>query len=398
MRRAVRLTVTALMWCVGMSAQTIAPQSPSAAPVTLTLDQAIKTAKQLAPQFTSALTDFRVSQLDRSIARSALLPQAQYHNQYLYTQGGAAVAPGSVRFIANNAVHEYISQANAVETLSLSNVAAYRRTGAAAALTRARALIAERGLIATVTTDFYAVLAAEQKLGAAERGVQEATHFSDLTTKLEQGREVAHADVLKAQLSQQQRTRDVADARLALERAKLDLAVLAFRDVTTNYEPQAAMNVPELPMRQQFEAEARQNNPELNSALAALEVAKSEVAIARSEYVPELALGTSYGIDAPQFATDINGVRFLGYSAVATLDVPLWNWLATRDRVKQARLRQQQAAVELTAAQRSFLARLQATYDEAAVARSVPPLIREVQQSRSGSSFRMRRARYALGV
>jgi outer membrane protein TolC len=396
MPRTVPIVVTLLLAASAQSAQTVSLQTASPSPLVLTLDTAIENAKHFAPQYTSAQTDFRVSQLDRSIARSALLPEAQYHNQYLYTQGGGAVGQGAVRFIANNAVHEYMSQANAVETLSFANIATYRRAGAAASLARARASIAERGLIATVITDFYMVVSAEQKFVAAERGVQEAQHFSDLTAKLEQGREVAHADVLKAQLSQQQRVRDLDDARLAVERAKLDLAVLALPDVTTNYEPQAATTVPELPRREQYEAEARQNNPELNSALAALEVAKNEVAVARGEYVPELVLGSSYGIDAPQFATDANGLRFLGYSAVATIDIPVWNWLATHDRVKQARLRQGQAAVELTAAQRSFIARLRSTYDEAEIARSALLSLQESQKT-ADESLRLTLLRYQAG-
>jgi hypothetical protein len=70
MRGAVRLSVAAMMWCVSMAAQTIAPQSPSGARVTPTPEEAIKNAKQLAPQFTSAQPDCRVTELERSIKRS----------------------------------------------------------------------------------------------------------------------------------------------------------------------------------------------------------------------------------------------------------------------------------------------------------------------------------------
>ena len=52
---------------------------------------------------------------------------------------------------------------------------------------------------------------------------------------------------------------------------------------------------------------------------------------ARAAYLPDLALNYSYGIDAAQFATKgPGGVNNLGYSATATLDIPIWDWLATR--------------------------------------------------------------------
>ena len=66
--------------------------------------------------------------LDRSIARSALLPGVVYHNQYLYTEpnglqnqaGQGAAAQPAPRFIANNAVREYASQGVVDETIGLA--------------------------------------------------------------------------------------------------------------------------------------------------------------------------------------------------------------------------------------------------------------------------------------
>ena len=111
----------------------------SQAPVTVTLADALQRAKTNSPQFRAALTEYGVAREDRVQARAALLPSVTYNNQYLYTEGNGTPIP---RFIANNAVHEYISQGNAHEVVGWTPIADYRRTLAAEAGARARAEIA----------------------------------------------------------------------------------------------------------------------------------------------------------------------------------------------------------------------------------------------------------------
>ena len=92
-------------------------------PASITLEQAIALARANEPNFAAAAANARVAALDHSIARAALLPNATYHNQVLYTQpNGAFNGSGPVgsqaapRFIANNAVREYASQGVVTET------------------------------------------------------------------------------------------------------------------------------------------------------------------------------------------------------------------------------------------------------------------------------------------
>ena len=49
-------------------------------------------------------------------------------------------------------------------------------------------------------------------------------------------------------------------------------------------------------------------------------------------------------------------MRNLGYSTVATLQIPIFSWGSDRSKLKQAELRRDQAHVELTFAQRQLLA------------------------------------------
>jgi outer membrane protein TolC len=126
---------------------------------------------------------------------------------------------------------------------------------------------------------------------------------------------------------------------------------------------------PALPSRADSEAAASKNNPELKSALEALHLSQEEVSAARAAYLPSLSLNYTYGIDAPQFA--VNGpsrVQNLGYSAFATLDIPVWDWLATHDRVKQGELRRGVAKTQLSFTQKKLIANLDEYYSEAKVA------------------------------
>jgi outer membrane protein TolC len=384
-----------------------ASAAPSASnqPVAITLDEAIRRAEANEPAFAASLAESKASALDRSIARAGLLPGVTYHNQALYTQGngqqnqagqGVGSQP-SPKFIANNAVREYASQASVSETLGLGQLAGVRRADAASAMAAAELEVARRGLMAAVTGLFYGSLAADHKLSVAGRASQEAVDFTSLTSKREQAREAAHADVVKAQLLEQQRERDLEDAKVAAEKARLELGVLLFPDPRTPYALKAADGVPALAAREDVDAAAARNNPELKSALAALNVSNADVMAARAAYLPDLGLNVTYGIDAPQVAVNgPDGVRNLGYSASVTLDIPVWDWLATQHKVKQSEIRRDAARVALTATQRRLIARLDEAYSETATAREQLASL-DASVATAAESLRLTKLRYTEG-
>ena len=414
-RRVHTLWLPALIFAVAAAfaaAQDTVPDAnqslTSGQPVGITLEEAIHRAQVNEPGFATALADSRSAALDRSIARAALLPGVTYHNQYLYTQGTGLSTPSSQgtstsapRFIANNAVHEYISQGLVDETIGVAQVAGVRRADAAAAFAAAELEISRRGLVATVSGLFYGVLAADRRLSIAEQARSEAADFTSLTNKREQQREAAHADVVKAQLQQQQRERELSDARVSAEKAHLDLGVLLFPDPRTTYTLSAPPSV-QLATRAEVEQAAGKNNPELRSALAVLAQSNADVLAARGAYIPSLGLNYTYGIDAPQFATygpaNENGVKVknLGYSASVTLDIPVWDWLAMQHKVKQSEIRRDTAKVSLSNTQRRLIARLDEAYSEAVAARDQLASL-DASVTTAGESLRLTKMRYTGG-
>ena len=118
---------------------------------------------------------------------------------------------------------------------------------------------------------------------------------------------------------------------------------------------------------------------------------------ARAAYLPSLGLNGTYGIDAAQFAVNApDKSRNLGYSASATLEIPIWDWLNTQHRVKQSEIKREAARVALTATQRRLIARLDEAYNEASVARDQLASL-ELSASTAAESLKLTRLRYTSG-
>ncbi len=383
-----------------------APTAQTSAPLTLTFQDALQRARQNTPEYRAAMTDLGLAHEDRVQARAGLLPGVSYDNSFIYTQGTGPVpitcqttpagCPTS-RFVANNGVHEYISQGDVHEALSLTNVAEYRRSAAALAMAQAKAEIAARGLVVTVTQAYYGLVVAQRKYANAQRAAAEAARFLDISQKLERGGEVAHADVLKAHIQAQQQQRDLQEAQIGMERTRLDLAVILFPDFNQDFSVVDDLQTPEpLPSFAEIEAAGKKNNPDLRAALAAYQISTQEVRAAWGGLLPSLAIDYFYGIDANQFALKTDGVRNLGYSTVASLQIPIFSWGADRSKLKQAELRRDQAHVELSFAQRQLLSHLREFYSEAETSRSEMESLASSAEMAAESS-RLTTLRYQAG-
>ena len=374
----------------------------STAPLTITLQDALSRARANEPQYRAALTNYGVARQNTAQGRAALLPNVSYNAQYIYTQGNG---DGTPKFIANNGVHEYVSQGVVHQALSLQNAAEYRLARAQEALAKANAEIATRGLVVTVTQAYYGFVVAQRKYSTAQRAEAEAEHFFDVTQKLERGGEVAHSDTIKAQLQLQQQQRALQEAQLEMDRSRMELAVIIFPNFNENFSAVDDLdNVLSLPSFQEAEGQAGKQSPQLAAALASLRAANQEVAVAWNSFLPSLGFDYFYGIDSNQFA--VNGidetvfphrrVRNLGYAATATLDLPIWNWGAGRSKVKSAHLQRDQAQVELSFAQRKMVADLKTLYSEAQTGRSELESLRQ-SADLAAESLRLTTLRYQAG-
>ncbi len=151
-----------------------------------------------------------------------------------------------------------------------------------------------------------------------------------------------------------------------------------------------------LPAFDVVQTQAAHNNPAVAAAQAAARQAAQDVWVARGRILPSLAVDYLYGIDANTFATSTAGTRHLGYSIVASVNVPLWNWGASQSEIAAAHLRVRQAQSQLSFTQRQLLADLDSLYAEARVARAqLDSLERSV--SLATESLRLATLRYQAG-
>jgi outer membrane protein len=241
------------------------------------------------------------------------------------------------------------------------------------------------------------VIVAQQKFENAQAALAEAQKFVKLSQQLENGGEVAHADVVKAQLQANDRERDLQDLELAAEQAKLGLAVLIFPNFNSDYQVVNDLaQIPALPELTHVQDLAAHNNPEIAAANAMMQASQHEVSAAIAGHLPSITFDYFYGIDANRYATYTDGIPNLGYQAVATLNLPIFDWGATQSKVKQAQLQRDVARVQLSSAQRTALANLRLFYNEAQTARKQIDLLQR-SADLAAEGLRLTALRYQAG-
>src|SRR5437762_420251 len=206
------------------SLQFARPQGPAAPPPVITLQDALDRAKQVDAPYHLAIADAAVAREDRVQAKSALLPTASHTTQYLGTQGNGRAPSG--RFVTNDGVHVYRSWGIVHQDINPNTFykSSYRRAQAAEALAAAKVEIAQRGLAVTVTRNYYALVTSQRKYATAQQSFQQAQRFLEITQQQENAGQVAHSDVVKAQVQYEQQRQGLQEAMLGMENTRLNLA------------------------------------------------------------------------------------------------------------------------------------------------------------------------------
>ncbi|HEY3885890.1 MAG TPA: TolC family protein [Vicinamibacterales bacterium] len=374
---------------VAQAAQTAAPPAR-----TITLAQALAMARTNSPELAAAAATVGVAEATRADARAALLPTLKFQSSYIYTQPNAT--PSGV-YVANNGENEYIDQGNVHSGVGVAEAAGLRSANAALAAARAEAAIARRGVVYTVVQRYDAMVVAERKLATARTALQTAQQFAAITRDRQRGGEAAQADVIKADITVQQRQRELREAELALDTGQNELAIVILPAYDTNFAVADDLAEPAvLPAFATVQTQAINNNPAMAAATAGLRQANQDLWAARGQILPSVSLDYFYGLDSNTFAATIDGSRNLGSSFVASLTVPLWNWGATGAHIGAARLREAQARTQLSFATRQLQADMHSFYEEAQAAREELDSLKQSADLAS-ESLRLTILRYQAG-
>ena len=344
-------------------------QTPTPA-LTLTLQDALVRAKAVSQQLLSADIAARIAREDKVQAKAALLPSVNWENGFAYTQPNGT---DTGVYVANNGPRVYTNLANVHgDVYAPGKRADYQMAIAAEAIARAKVEIAARGLTAVVVQNFYGMAVAQRHFNNARRSLEEARQFVDITQKQEAGGEAAHSDVVKAQLTLDQRQRDVQEGQLAYDKARIGFAVFLFPDFRQDYTVADDLDLlAPLAALPEIEALAQKNNPDIRAAQSTVTQGTFGIKSARAGYLPTFSVDYFYGLNANQYAVHNEfGQSNIGSSVVASLNVPVWTWGAARSRVRQAEFRLEQARNDLSFTQRQLLSNLHSFYLEANVASS----------------------------
>ncbi len=357
------------------------------------------------PAVLAASGDAAAANEDRKQARAALYPSLSGRSEYLGTEGNGKLSES--RFVTNDGVHVYrdwavVHQDLSPGTLSGSGI---QRATANQALARAKLEVARRGLAATVTKNYYALIVSERKYATAQTALDQARRSLDISQRLERGREVAHSDVIRSQLLENSQQQALQEAKLAMENARLDLAVLLFRDFDEDFSVVDDLDMtPALPALEEAESMASRSNSALATAIETLRGARIDETIARQAFLPTLTVDAVYGIEANAFALHSTVASAkqdgplpnLGYFITASLNVPVWDWGVRRSKLKQSELKHEEAEADLTAAQRTLVRNLRGFYAEAQLAHDQLDLLRRAVDLAS-ESLRLNTLRYQAG-
>jgi outer membrane protein TolC len=376
--RFVVAAVTAAIYTAPATAGQSQPQPPTPpAGAPLTLQDVLTLARTNSQQMRAAQLAFALAAEDRKQARAALLPSLNGFGQYIRTQPNGT--PSGV-WVPNDGPNVYTTWLGAHgDIFSLQRWAEYRSAAAAEAVARARADVAGRGLVSTIVTNYYTIVAAERKLVSAQQSLREAQQLLDITQRQEAAGEVAHSDVVKAQIQVNQRLRDAEEAELTVLKSRLGLSVLIFPDFRDQFTLVDDLeDVGPLPPVGIVRASATTASPDLRVAEASVQQETFGASVARGGVLPSVSFDYFYGISANQFAVhNPEGDRLLGYVAQVQLNVPIWNWGAGQSKLAQARLRLQAAKADLSLAQRQLRANIATFHREAEIARGQVASLRD---------------------
>jgi outer membrane protein TolC len=385
----------------------VQPEHPAAPPVMITLTDALERAKQNDQQFQAAAADLDVAHDDRVQARSSLLPTFNYSLQYL----GNSPTPNNVlpngRFVSLDGVKMYRNWGQVHQELSPNVVLGtpLKRARALEAVAQARLEIAQRGLAVTVTKNYYALVVAERKYATAQQGADQAARFLRTTQDQERLGQVAHSDSIKAEIASQQQQQALRDALVAVDAARLGLAVLLFPTLNENFTVVDDLaTVPPLPVFGDVRAMASQNNPDVRAADEALRAAGQDVRAAKNAFLPSVAFDGVYGFEANEFAThavvadrpELGPLPTLGYFVTVNMTVPVWDWGNLRSKLHASETRAHQAQVTLTQAQRQLMSNLYSMYNEALAAKAGVDNLQHVADL-AAESLRLTALRYQAG-
>ena len=308
----------------------------------LSAEQAVALALQNAVSLRQAQFDEQSADEDVKQARAALLPQFNLPLTYWGTTPSTvrqAGDPLTFSFVSSSAINESIGLMSMNGTIDIAGRlrATLHRSRALLEAAHAGTLTARRSLVVATIDAYYGLVLTRQRRRLADEALALAEGFVAVTEEQQKRGAVEETDVLRARSAARSRRDELAQAQLSESFAMSQLRILTGLDYTTYIAvDRITENVPKITDLLGYQEDTIMSRPELAQLDAQKRGAIEDEHAARRELRPQLTYTINGGFDAANF----NPLgRYSGGSAIVTLNIPIFNFGASKSRAAQAQLR-----------------------------------------------------------
>jgi len=309
---------------------------------TLSAQQAVSLALEHAASLKEAQYEEQSAAEDVKQARIALLPEFSMPLGYVGTTPSPIREPGEPRtfsYVAANAINESLALPGMTGTIDIAGRlrATLHRAHALLAAAHAGTLAARRNLVIATIDAYYGLVLTRQRARLADEALGLAESFVAVTEEQQKRGAGEEADILRARSAARSRRDELAQARLNESIAMGQLRILTGVDYATYITvANITEDVPQITDLLGYQEDAIMLRPELAQLDAQKRAAIEEARAARRELRPQLTYTVNGGFDAADFSPLS---RYSGGSALITLNIPIFNFGASKSREAQARLR-----------------------------------------------------------
>ncbi|HSQ25442.1 MAG TPA: TolC family protein, partial [Pyrinomonadaceae bacterium] len=308
----------------------------------LSVEQAVTLALENAATLRLAQFDELSAEQDVKQARAAMLPQFSMPLTYWGTTPSTVRAPDeplTFSFVSASAINESIGALSTTGTIDVAGKlrAGLRRARALLVAAHAGTLAARRGLALETIDAYYGLVLARQKRRLADETLALAANFVAVTEEQLKLGLAAESDVLRARSAAHSRRDELSQTQLAESAAMSQLRVLTGIDYKTHIAVvRLTENVPQIGDFLSYHEDLVLTRPELTQLDAQRRAAFEDASAARRELRPQLTYTLNGGFDAANFKPL---GRYSGGAAIVTLNIPIFNFGASKSRETQALLR-----------------------------------------------------------
>ena len=309
---------------------------------TLSVEQAVTLALDYAASLRQAQFDEQIAGEDVKQARAGLLPQVNLPLTYWGTTPSTIRQPGDpliASYVAASAINESLGGVNVSGTIDIAGKlrAELQRSRALLAAAHAGTMTARRNLVLATIDAYYGLTLTRQQRRLADENLALAEGFLSSLEEQQKSGTAEETDILRARSAARSRRDELAQAALSESLAMSQLRVLTGLDYATHITTtRITANAPRLMDLLGYTEDTIMLRPELAQLEAQKRSALAEARAARRELWPQLSYTLNGGFDAANFKPL---GRYAGGSAIITLNVPIFNFGASKSRATQAELR-----------------------------------------------------------